>query len=110
MKQRRFIIIFNYSSASQVNVLSKIMQSVKMGIDNCLILFKKVKKFLVEFKEIGFHGSKISAKELAEELEMSTEKTTFPPAVSIKKKRTKKSFLMKPKMSQYMKKNLESIF
>ena len=49
-------------------------------------------KFLVELKEIGSHGSKISAKELAEELEMSTEETTFPPAVSIQRKRTKKMF------------------
>jgi hypothetical protein len=56
-------------------------------------LLQKVNKFLVDFRENGFQSSKVAAKELAEELEMSKEEIVFPPAVWIRRKQTTFFFL-----------------
>ena len=68
------------------------LQSASMDLNECLRLLQKIQEFLVKFKDEGFEQSKVAAKELAEELEMTQEEAVFPAAVSMRRKRTKKLF------------------
>ena len=70
----------------QFNLLSKMMQSNDMELDNCLELLQKVQEFLIHFKADGFINSKIAASGLIEELEMRPDEAVFPSASSLRRR------------------------
>ena len=73
-----------YDILAQFNLISKVMQSSGMKIDHALQLIENMLQFLKEYKENGFSTAQISAKQLAEELEMNPNEMLFPPVASYK--------------------------
>ena len=51
-------------------------------------------QFLGEYKENGFSTAQISAKQLAEELEMNPNEMLFPPVASLRQKKSKKTVFL----------------
>jgi hypothetical protein len=94
LKNFTFLVTLSiwYEILNRINFLSKTMQRNTIELDFTLELLQKLREFLVSFKENGFQMSEISAKALAEELEMSDAEMVFPTAVSLRRKRVKKQF------------------
>ncbi|XP_052754162.1 LOW QUALITY PROTEIN: 52 kDa repressor of the inhibitor of the protein kinase-like [Galleria mellonella] len=59
-----------YDILFQINVVSKSLQSTDMDLGKCTDMLKKCCNFLEEYRNTGFKSAILTAKELAEELEI----------------------------------------
>lgn len=81
-----------YDLIAQINIVSKLLQSEKMQFDIALSAIEGAINFLKEYKETGLVSAEIKAKELAEELEMSSDEIKFPEPMSLRRKRFRRQF------------------
>ena len=65
-----------------------------MQFDIALECIKSATEFMKKYKENGFVSAQISARELAQELEMEPDEITFPAAISLRRKHAN-SLIMK---------------
>ena len=68
-----------------MNMISKLMQSKDMQFDIALECIKSATEFMKKYKENGFVSAQISARELAQELEMEPDEIIYPAATSLGK-------------------------
>lgn len=66
-----------------------------MQLDVALKCLEKAVKFLKTYKESGFKSAKVSAKELVEELQMSSDEIHFPASTSLRKRTVRRQFQYK---------------
>ena len=59
-----------YDVLFQINVVSKALQAKDMDIAECVEMLKKCCEFLEDYRKNGFHQAIITAKDLAEELQI----------------------------------------
>lgn len=85
-------LIIWYDILSKINILSKVMQNENMQFDLALQCIDQTLKFLENYKETGFSSAEIIAKELAEELEMSTDEIKFSTEKTIRRRKVRKQF------------------
>lgn len=81
-----------YELLVQVNAASKMMQQKNMQLDVTVTILEKTLDFLREFRETGFEKSVVTARELAEDLEMSPNDMVFPNEGDVRPRRVKKQF------------------
>jgi len=85
------LAIWHYLLA-QINIVSILMQSKDMQFDIALECIKSATEFMKKYKENGFQSTQITAKELAEELEMEPNEMTFPAVTSLRRWKVPKWF------------------
>src|SRR5215469_7461882 len=77
---------------AQMNIISKLIQSKDMQFDVALESIQIALQFVQQYKENGFDTAQISARELAQELEMDPDELTFPAATSSRRRKVGKQF------------------
>lgn len=94
IKNYQFLVslVIWYDLLLQVNIVSKLMQSDSMKLDIAIQCLGKTTDFLSSYKKTGFLSAKITAKELAEELEMGPDDMFFPQAKTVRRKKVKRQF------------------
>ena len=64
------IVWYDIRILFQINVVSKSLQSTDMALSKCTEILKKCCAFLEEYKNTGYKSAILTAKELAEELDV----------------------------------------
>ena len=94
LKNFQFLVtlVIWYDLLFQMNMISKLMQSKDMQFDIALECIKSATEFMKKYKENGFVSAQISARELAQELEMEPDEIIFPAATSLRRRKVPKQF------------------
>ncbi|XP_065681552.1 zinc finger MYM-type protein 1-like [Hydra vulgaris] len=73
----------------EINSVSKLLQSVTINISDCVRMLSETIKKVKSYRQSGYIQMKIAAKEIAENLECSTE---FPDDTEVRPRRKKRQF------------------
>nr|XP_047141523.1 uncharacterized protein LOC105843744 [Hydra vulgaris] len=91
IKNYKFIcgVIFWHDILFEINSVSKLLQSVTINISDCVRMLSETIKKVKSYRQSGYIQMKIAAKEIAENLECSTE---FPDDTEVRPRRKKRQF------------------
>ncbi|XP_043931498.1 zinc finger MYM-type protein 1-like [Protopterus annectens] len=91
MKSAKFLIalVVWYDVLVRVGQVSKLLQSSSMQIAQAVLLLEELKRFLTEYRATGYEKAKVTATELAEELEVELK---FPGADEVRPRKKRKLF------------------
>nr|XP_047141266.1 uncharacterized protein LOC101239105 [Hydra vulgaris] len=91
IKNYKFIcgVILWHDILFEINSVSKLLQSVTINISDCVRMLSETIKKLKSYRQSGYIQMKIAAKEIAENLECSTE---FPDDTEVRPRRKKRQF------------------
>ncbi|XP_065678121.1 zinc finger MYM-type protein 1-like [Hydra vulgaris] len=91
IKNYKFIcgVILWHDILFEINSVSKLLQSVTINISDCVRMLSETIKKVKSYRQSGYIQMKIAAKEIAENLECSTE---FPDDTEVRPRRKKHQF------------------
>nr|XP_047141057.1 uncharacterized protein LOC101238661 [Hydra vulgaris] len=91
IKNYKFIcgVILWHDILFEINSVSKLLQSVTINISDCVRMLSETIKKVKSYRQSGYIQMKIAAKEIAENLECSTE---FPDDTEVRPRRKKRQF------------------
>nr|XP_047143348.1 uncharacterized protein LOC124817393 [Hydra vulgaris] len=91
IKNYKFIcgVILWHDILFEINSVSKLLQSVTINISDCVRMLSETIKKVKSYRQSGYVQIKIAAKEIAENLECSTE---FPDDTEVRPRRKKRQF------------------
>ncbi|XP_065684007.1 zinc finger MYM-type protein 1-like [Hydra vulgaris] len=91
IKNYKFIcgVILWHDILFEINSVSKLLQSVTINISDCVRMLSETIKKVKSYRQSGYIQIKIAAKEIAENLECSTE---FPDDTEVRPRRKKRQF------------------
>jgi hypothetical protein len=96
LKSYKFLVtlVIWYDLLKQINYVSKMMQQQDMQLDMSVQLYEQTLKFFEGYRESGFDGALVAAKELARELDMSADEMLIANAdeCAVRRKRVRKQF------------------
>ena len=94
LKSYKFLVtlVIWYDLLKQINYVSKMMQQQDMQLDMSVQLYEQTLQFFEGYRESGFDGALVAAKELARELEMSADEMLIADECAVRRKRVRKQF------------------
>lgn len=81
-----------YDVLVQINLACKLLQSNNIPLDEAMRILNETKEFLLKYKTTGFTSAVSTAKELAEELEMTASDMKFESESSMRRRKKTKQF------------------
>lgn len=89
LKKFSFLVtlVIWYDVLVQINLACKLLQSNNIPLDEAMRILNETKQFLLKYKTTGFASAVSTAKELAEELEMSASDMKFESESSMRRRK-----------------------